>query len=124
MRFNIISILFTVFALLLLNSCNDNRNNLDAEVHITKFYKTTWQGGSATVNYQVENTGDTDIRGWNIYFRVSMKSGKQVQAFDGLTYDLEVGETSDELLAIGAIPDHFDNVDEPIKATLQLIEVY
>jgi hypothetical protein len=105
-------------------SCKTHEDLLEADVLILGTFKSIDLGGSATVRYQVENIGDKKIRGWNIYFRVSMESGKQVQAFHGLTYDLAIDEISDKLLAYGKIPDHFDDVDKPITATLQLIEVY
>jgi len=53
-----------------------------------------------------------------------MVSSKQIKAYDGLTYELEPGETSEILIANGDIPDHFDDVDKPSLAALQLIEVY
>lgn len=110
--------------LLILVGCSTEQENLDAEVQIIRTFKSIELGGSATVRYKVQNLGNQEIRGWNIYFRVSMTSGKQVQVHHGLTYDLAVGEISEELLAYGKIPEHFDDVDEPSLATLHLIEVY
>ena len=102
-------------------SCDHEPNILDAEVNIIRTYKI---GETAFVKYTVENTGDKIIRGWNVYFRISMESSKQIKAHDGLTYDLEVEETSEILIASGEIPDHFNDLDKPSLATLQLIEAY
>ena len=105
-------------------SCSKDTNDFDVEIVIQKTYRNNSQGGSAIVKYQIINIDDEDIRGWNIYFRVSMKSGQQVVAFNGLTYNLEPGEISETLIANGRLPDHFKNSDEPITASLRFIEVY
>lgn len=112
---------FILFMLLSMIGCTTEPSNLDSEVHIIKVNK---YSEKANVQYQVENIGAKPIRGWHIYFRVSMKSSKQVKAHHGLTYSLEPGEISAKLVATGEIPDHFDDVDVPTTAALQLIEVY
>lgn len=116
-----ISILLIVLFLL---GCSTEQENLDAEVLINKFYKYSNYSRNVCVNYQVENVGEEPIRGWNIYIRVSMKSGNQVVAFDGLTYSLDQNEKSDELIATGTLPDHFKLEDLPINAAVKFIEVY
>jgi len=109
------------FLVFILVGCSAEQENLDADVTVIRTYKL---GETAFVKYTVENIGEEDIRGWNIYFRVSMISSKQIKAFHGLTYGLQPGETSEILIARGDIPDHFDDVDKPSLAALQLIEVY
>ena len=122
-RFLIVVIIVSASTLFLIG-CEDASSELDAEVHVIRTFKSIERGGSVNVRYQVENTSDIRIRGWNIYFRVSMASGQQVEAFNGLTYSLNPGEVSKELLANGKIPDHFDGADQPTIASLQLIELY
>jgi len=107
--------------LFVLVGCSTEQENLDVEVVVIRTFKIS---ESAFVKYTVKNIGEGDIQGWNIYFRVSMESSKQIKAYDGLTYDLEPGQTSEQLIASGDIPDHFNDIDKPSLATLQLIEVY
>ena len=110
--------------LFILISCSAEQKNLDADVLINKYYKYSNYSRIVYVKYQVENTGELPINGWNLYIRVSMKSGNQVVAFDGLTYHLEQNEKSDELIATGTLPDHFKLEDLPINAAVKFIEVY
>ena len=112
---------FLILVLTIFIACSVEQNNLDSVVHIVKVTKI---GEKVHVQYQVENIGEKPIRGWNIYFRVSMESSKQIKAHHGLTYGLDAKEMSEILVARGDIPDHFDDVDKPSLAALQLIEVY
>lgn len=106
-------------------SCNKNEfPELDAEVIVIRTYRSNDLGGSANVRYSVKNTSNEIINGWNIYFRVSMNSGQQIDATDGLTYILEPEETSKTLIATGKLPSYFKNEDEPASASLKFIEVY
>ena len=110
-----------ILILIILLGCSPEYGILDSNVYINKVSKLS---DKVNVQYQVENIGDKPIRGWHIYFRVSMESSKQVKAHHGLTYSLEPGEISEKLIALGDIPDHFDDVDRPSLAALQLIDVY
>ena len=112
----IISIIFT--------GCNAMSDNKDVEVHIIRVFKTKDLGGSVNVRYQIENIGESNVKGWNIYFRVSMQSGKQVEASDGRTYYVFRGGISEVRIATGKIPDHYDDLDIPTVAVLQKIHVY
>lgn len=115
-----------VFFLYIVNGCSrpTEQEDLEAETHIISYYKGSNFGQKIYVKYQIENICEDSIRGWNIYFRVSMESGKQVLIHDGLTYDLEPGEVSDNIIAYSMIPDHFDDVDSPIMASLKRLEIY
>ena len=74
--------------LFIILGCSAEQKNLDAEVYITEFYKTSKYSNNINVMYIVDNIGEESIKGWNIYFRVSMESGNQIEASDGLTYSL------------------------------------
>jgi len=104
--------------------CKIDSNFIDAEVTIIDAYRAVGTYGTyAKVSYQVKNISKKRIKGWNIYFRVSLKSGTQVRVHHGTTYDLEPGEKSDTLIAAGYIDDN-NAKSKVLKASLTGIEAY
>ncbi|MFC1593313.1 hypothetical protein ACFL3O_00080 [Candidatus Neomarinimicrobiota bacterium] len=90
-------------------SCEDNENNLEAEVNVIRTYKASVLGGAAKVVYTVENTGKMKISGWKAYFYVHMSYEPSLEANDAITYDLEPGEISQNQEASVKIPSHYYN---------------
>ncbi len=109
-------------------SCEDKdkENNLEAEVNIIRTYKSSGLGGSGTakVEYTVENTGEMNISGWKVYFIVNMTDSPGLEASDVISYDLEPGDISHNLVANAVIPDHYPYSVKPTDALFKRIELH
>ena len=104
--------------------CEDISTEIDPEVHIINSYKSSLMGGSVIVKYQIENTVNTNINGWKVYFGVSLTNNQQVVASDQSEYNLETGEISKILTAICKLPEHFGSNVKPRTVVIKKLEVY
>lgn len=126
-------LVLSLYIFMMVTACDETNGDYDdIEVNIIEFTEKriyVWEDQlrrfdyKANISYTVENVGTKTVEGWEIFFNVALTRGPNFIATDNKIFVLEPDSTSSIQIAVGTIPEAFE--EETIRAiSLKNIETW